>query len=582
MIKTIFHFLKPYKGLSVLTILTTLLDVSGALLIPTITADMINNGVNQGNMSYIIKQGIFMAVITLIVGVGTIWGSHLCAGLSSKLGMDMRNAIYDKTLTFSDYDFDRYGTGSMITRTLNDVNVIQQGVVWMIQYVIPVPLLCVMGICLAFSIDVTMGVILLASTATVILLAVFVTRKAAEIFEKLQRFLDRMNVVLRENLTGVRVIRAFNKERHEEKRMRKSFEDYAEASIKANKLFAGLESMSFFLVNVSVVVILWVGGNRVGTGFMEIGDITAVMEYAMMILFYIVMAQMVIILIPRARVCTERLRAVLEHEPSIWDEQSVKRISMTGEDREKKEILSFRNVSFRFEDAEEEMLQNLTFTCRRGETTAIIGGTGSGKSTIAKLILRFHDVTKGAICFAGSDIRKISQEELRSRISYVPQKAWLFSGTIADNLRQGKEDATEKEMKQALLTAQSEFVFSLQDGLNSHVAQGGTNFSGGQKQRLSIARALMKQADLYIFDDSFSALDFKTDAALRKALQSRMQDAAMLIVAQRVNTIMHAQQIIVLDEGKIAGIGTHESLLQTCPVYQKITHSQMKGDEDDE
>lgn len=228
------------------------------------------------------------------------------------------------------------------------------------------------------------------------------------------------------------------------------------------------------------------------------------------------------------------------------------------------------------------MLQNLTFTCRRGETTAIIGGTGSGKSTIAKLILRFHDVTKGAICFAGSDIRKISQEELRSRISYVPQKAWLFSGTIADNLRQGKEDATEKEMKQALLTAQSEFVFSLQDGLNSHVAQGGTNFSGGQKQRLSIARALMKQADLYIFDDSFSALDFKTDAALRKALQSRMQDAAMLIVAQRVNTIMHAQQIIVLDEGKIAGIGTHESLLQTCPVYQKITHSQMKGDEDDE
>lgn len=341
MIKTIFHFLKPYKGLSVLTILTTLLDVSGALLIPTITADMINNGVNQGNMSYIIKQGIFMAVITLIVGVGTIWGSHLCAGLSSKLGMDMRNAIYDKTLTFSDYDFDRYGTGSMITRTLNDVNVIQQGVVWMIQYVIPVPLLCVMGICLAFSIDVTMGVILLASTATVILLAVFVTRKAAEIFEKLQRFLDRMNVVLRENLTGVRVIRAFNKERHEEKRMRKSFEDYAEASIKANKLFAGLESMSFFLVNVSVVVILWVGGNRVGTGFMEIGDITAVMEYAMMILFYIVMAQMVIILIPRARVCTERLRAVLEHEPSIWDEQSVKRISMTGEDREKKRFYLF-------------------------------------------------------------------------------------------------------------------------------------------------------------------------------------------------------------------------------------------------
>lgn len=336
-------------------------------------------------------------------------------------------------------------------------------------------------------------------------------------------------------------------------------------------------------MNISVVVILWVGGNRVGAGAMQIGDITAVMEYAMMILFYIVMAQMVIILIPRAKVCMERLGAVLEHEPEIVDHVPEEAADEKIKAAEKQtDVLSFRDVTFRFGDAEEDTLQQLSFTCKRGETTAIIGSTGSGKSTIAKLVLRFHDVTGGSISFLGTDIRKLSQEKLRSRISYVPQKAWLFSGTIQDNLRQGKEDAVKEEMEHALKTAQADFVFSLPDGLNAHVAQGGTNFSGGQKQRLSIARALIKPADLYIFDDSFSALDFKTDAALRKALQSEMQDAAMLIIAQRVNTILHAEQIIVLDEGTVAGIGTHESLMKTCPVYQEIARSQMKGGGADE
>lgn len=383
-----------------------------------------------------------------------------------------------------------------------------------------------------------------------------------------------MNVVLRENVTGVRVIRAFNKEKYEEKRMRKSFEDYAEAAISANRLFVGLESIALFAINLMIVIILWLGGNRIGAGFMEIGDITALTQYAMMILFYIIMAQMVMILIPRALICVRRISDVLHLAPEIQDGI----VSVDNNPSQTKEVVRFKNASFRFADADENTLENLDFACKRGETTAIIGSTGSGKSTIAKLILRFHDVTSGSVLLNGKDIRSTTQKELRAHISYVPQKAWLFSGTIADNLRHGNDRATEQQMKHALSVAQSEFVYDLPDGLYSRVSQGGTNFSGGQKQRLSIARALSKKADLYIFDDSFSALDFKTDAALRKALANEVKDAAVLIIAQRISTIMNAEQIVVLEEGRVVGIGNHDFLMQTCPVYQDIAKSQMKGD----
>ena len=465
----------------------------------------------------------------------------------------------------------------MITRTLNDVNIVQQGVVWFIQMVLPVPAVCIMGIIMAFSIETAMGFLWIGATLFVILLAVFVTRKASVIFDKLQAFLDRMNVVLRENATGVRVIRAFHKEKYEEKRMKKSFEDYAESAIKANRLFAGLESAALLAINLCIVLILWVGGNRIGAGAMEIGDITALTQYAVMILFYIIMAQMVFIMIPRAMICVRRISAVLSHQPEIKDGNTVSSIQADN-----KEVARFVNAGFRFSDADEETLSNLNFTCKRGQTTAIIGSTGSGKSTIAKLILRFHDVTSGVVLLGGADIRTLPQARLRDRIAYVPQKAWLFSGTIADNLRHGNTQASEQEMKHALAIAQAQFVEELPEGLNSRVSQGGTNFSGGQKQRLSIARALMKKADLYIFDDSFSALDFKTDAALRKALREETKDAAVLIIAQRVSTIMNAEQIVVLEDGKIVGIGDHASLLETCPVYQDIAKSQMKGAEPNE
>ena len=591
--KLILRFIKPYKLLCIFTLLVMVLDVAGGILIPTVTANMINAGIGGGDMEYLLRSGLLMLLIAVVTSSGGLLGSWLSASLSAKIGRDMRNALYDKSLLFSAYDFEQFGTGSMITRTLNDVNMVQQGIVWFIQMVLPVPAVCIMGIAMAFSIDRVMGLLLIGVTLLIILLAVFVTRKAAAIFEKLQRFLDRMNVVLRENVTGVRVIRAFNKEKHEEGRMRKTFEDYAEVSIRANRLFAGLESVAILAINLSIVLILWLGGNRIGAGFMKIGDITALTQYAIMILFYIIMAQMVIILIPRAMICVRRISAVLELVPEIRDGQAAAdrrkpktnlRMDAQTDGRtagrtagRTDEVIRFKNAGFRFADADEDTLGGLDFACRRGQTTAIIGSTGSGKSTIAKLILRFHDVTSGEILLNGRDIREMMQEKLRACISYVPQKAWLFSGTIADNLRHGNEEASEEQMEHALSIAQADFVQELPDGLNSRVSQGGTNFSGGQKQRLSIARALIKKADLYIFDDSFSALDFKTDAALRKALAGEVKNAAVLIIAQRVSTIINAEQIIVLEEGRIVGMGDHNSLMESCSVYQDIARSQMKG-----
>lgn len=569
--KTLFPFLKPYRLQCGLILFIVLADVGGSLLVPTITASMINSAVGGGELTEIVQQGIVMLTIALVSGALTLLGGWLCARLSANLGRDLREAVYDKSLQFSASDFEVFGTASMITRTLNDVNIIQQAFVFFIQMILPVPVICVLGIVLSFRINCRMGYLILGGAVLVLLAALLIMRKAAPIFDKLQRFLDRMNVVLRENLTGVRVIRAFNKEAHETGRMEKTFDSYAESSIHANYLFAGLDCLATVVINLILVAVLYVGGNAVGVGGMEIGDITAVSEYAIWILMYIMMAQMTVLMLPRAITCMRRVAEVLNHKPEIVDGREEAAHS------EAAEVLAFNRVFFRFSDADEETLSDLFFVCRRGETTAVIGGTGSGKTTITKLLLRYHDVTDGAITLYGQNVRDITQDALRNAISYVPQKSWLFSGTIADNLRYGHPEATEEELCHALRVAQADFVFDLPEGLNAPVAQGGTNYSGGQRQRLSIARALVKKADLYVFDDSFSALDFKTDAALRRALATEVKDSAVLIIAQRISTILHADQIIVLDDGKIAGIGKHEELLKTCPIYLDIANSQMKG-----
>ena len=571
------RFLKPYRGLVAVTLLVLLVDNVGTLLVPTMLANMVNTGITTGDVDYILRNGLYMFIATSMASGGTVLGCYLSARLAANVACDIRNAVYDKSLELAASDFERFGTGSMITRSLNDINVIQQAILQTIQLVLPVPFLAVAGIVFAWFIDPAMGTLLGVVVAIVLVAAVFTVANAAPIFMRLQSFIDRMNVVLRENIVGVRVIRAFNKERHEEQRLDEVFSDYAANAIKVNHLFVGLDSSSFFLMNIAEVAVLWVGGNRVGAHAMQIASISAVLEYAILILFFVMMAQMVVLTLPRAAACLNRARQVLEIEPSIVDGQRT--LGDGAPASEDDAVAVFDHMSFRFDDADEDTLCDLSFACRRGQTTAIVGSTGSGKSTVAKLLLRFHDATKGAIRLDGVDLRELSQDEIRGHIAYVPQKAWLFSGTVASNLRFGNEDATETDMLHALEVAQSTFVLDQPQGLDTPVAQGGTNFSGGQRQRLAIARALMKQADLYIFDDSFSALDFKTDAALRHALQDETRDAAVLIIAQRISTILHADQIVVLKDGEIVGLGTHSELMETCEVYRAIAESQMKGGE---
>ena len=569
----ILRFLKPHWKLCVVTILLLIVDVAGALFIPTLVAEMLNDGTSGAAFSDIWHTGLQMAVVSVLAGACAILGGYACAALSARVGKDLREAVYAKSLKLSVYDFRQFGTASITTRTISDITTIQFALTSTIQMIIPVPLVCILSLVLTFFLDVRLGGILLAVALVVLALAWVIMRSAAPLFRRLQKLLDRMSTVLLENLTGVRVVRAFNNEGRETGRMVGAFSDYAATSIKANRLFANLDGLSFFCINFFVVVVYWLSGAHISTGQLQIGDITAVIEYALMVLFFLMMAQMVILTLPRALECCERVREVLDHSPEIVDlvEQDPETDSSSSE------VLAFRDVTFRFKDAEEDTLGHLNFVCRRGETTAIIGGTGSGKSTVASLILRFHDVTGGAIELNGVDIRQMTQAYLRDHLAYVQQKAWLFSGTIADNLRYSRAKASVEELMHAADVAQAgDFIRSLPDGLNSFVAQGGTNFSGGQKQRLSIARALVKKPELYIFDDSFSALDFKTDAALRKALAAETQDAAVLIIAQRVSSIRHANQIIVLHEGHMAGIGTHEELMKTCKVYQEIYESQTK------
>lgn len=570
--KLILRFLRPHWKLTLLTVVLLVVEITGGLFIPTLVAEMLNLGTSGAAFEAVCLTGVKMAVVSLAAGGCAILGGYACAALSAQVGREMRQAIYAKSLALSVYDFRQFGTASITTRTISDITTIQFALTSTLQLIVPVPVICAIALGLTFRLDAQMGLILLAVVAVILLIAFFIIRGAAPLFRRLQKLLDRMSTILLENLTGVRVVRAFHNEAREESRLITAFANYAATSIKANRRFANLDGLAFFCINFFVVIVYWVSGGRIAAGKFQIGDITAVIEYSILVMFFLMMAQLVILILPRALECCERVRLVLDHSPEITD-----LTDQAPAESHPAEVLSFRDVSFRFQDAEEDTLSHLDFVCRRGETTAIIGGTGSGKSTVASLILRFHDVTDGSIQLNGTDIRDMTQEYLRSHLAYVQQKAWLFSGTIAENLRYSRPDATEEELMHAADVAQAgDFIRSLPDGLNSFVAQGGTNFSGGQKQRLSIARALVKRPELYIFDDSFSALDFKTDAALRRALAAETQDAAVVIVAQRVSSICHAHQIVVLHEGKMAGIGTHEELMETCQVYREIYESQTK------
>ncbi len=578
--KLILQFARRHWAICGVAILFLILDVMGGLFIPTLAAEMLNLGAAGADFEKLVDTGIKMAVFSVAGGICGIVGGYASAVLASRIGKDIRNALYEKSLKLSVYDFRQFGTASITTRTVSDVNTIQFAINSMLTIVMPVPAICAVALFLSFRLDTSMGFLLLIVIAVVLILAFFIMRSAAPLFRRLQKLLDKMSVVLLENITGVRVVRAFNSEKREKKRMDDAFSTYAQTSIKANRHFACLDGLSFFFINLFIVVVYCISGAAISVGDMQIGDIVALIEYAMLVLFFLMMAQTEILMFPRALECCDRIRAVLEHSPEITDLTDRVAENMQKASVDNNEVLNFKDVSFRFADAEENTLSHLDFVCRRGETTAIIGGTGSGKSTVASLILRFHDVNAGSVKLNGIDVRDMPQKYLREHISYVQQKAWLFSGTIAENLRYSNKDASDEELMYAADVAQAgEFIRSLPEGLNSYVAQGGTNFSGGQRQRLSIARALVKKPELFIFDDSFSALDFKTDAALRRALVKETRDSAVLIIAQRVSTIRHADQIIVLNEGQMVGKGTHEELMQNCPVYQEIYQSQTKEGE---
>lgn len=549
------------------------LQVLGTLYLPTLTATILNDGVLQANLDQVYQTGRMMLLVAGGTGAAAIFSTYLAAEVSTKFSRNLRSQLFEQTQQLSVQDFKLFKTSSLITRATNDVEQVQTMLSMFFEMLLPMPFVVIIGMVLAYLREPQMALIIFITMVIFVTIAVLLIKKVLPIFEKVQTGLDRINERVGQFLSGIRVIRAFNRTKLEQRQMDESFHAFAELNIRINRWFALMMPLILLILNIATVAIVWFGADRITTGEMQIGDITAVMEYAMNILFYSVMALFSFVMMPRAITCAKRIREVLDHRPGIVD--GAEKLSET-----KPTKLEFKQVSFCYSDAENPVLHNVSFSCEAGTTTAIIGGTGSGKSTIAKLIPRLFDVQGGEILLNGRSLAELPQTQLRQKIGFVPQKAFLFSGTIADNLRHGNKNATEEEMNHAVTIAQaSAFIESLPNGLDAPVAQGGTNFSGGQKQRLAIAKMLMKKPQVYVFDDSFSALDFKTDAALRKALKEETKEAIVIYAAQRISTIKDADQIIVLDEGNVVGKGTHHELLRSCPHYLDIARSQLSEEE---
>lgn len=534
-------------------------------------------GIDMGQyqFNYIAKIGVYMLLITLAGGIFAILVSLIASKVAAGVAKDLRRDLFQKVESFSNREFDSFSTASLITRTTNDITQIQMFVVMAIRLICFAPIMGIGGMIMALQQGVSLSWIILLAIVLLIIVMVVICIVALPKFKSIQKMVDKLNLVTRESLTGMMVIRAFGTQKNEEERFDKANKDLTSVNLFVNRVMVILMPIITLIMNGVTLLIVWVGAHQIEAAQIQIGDMMAFMQYGMIIIMAFLMISMMFIMIPRASVSASRIAEVLESELSIKDSKNPKSL---GENS--KGEISFHNVSFKYGNAEDNVIENISFTAKPGQTTAFIGSTGSGKSTLVNLIPRFYDVTAGSITFDGIDIRDITQHELRSKIGFVPQKGVLFSGDIASNLRYGKRDASDSEIAEAAKVAQAEdFINSKLEKYESPIAQGGTNVSGGQKQRLCIARALAKKAPVYIFDDSFSALDFKTDAALRKALKKYTGDSTVLIVAQRISTIMDAEQIIVLDEGKMVGKGTHKELMQSCPTYREIASSQLNEEE---
>ena len=534
-------------------------------------------GIDTGKLqsNFILTSGGKMLLLSLVSMAATVIVSLLAAKVAAGLGRDLRKKVFRKVTSFSNAEFDKFSTASLITRSTNDIQQVQTLMVMLLRIVFYAPILGIGGIIKVLTTDLSMGWIIAVAVIAILSLVIGLFSIAIPKFKSIQKLVDKINLITRESLTGMLVIRAFNNQKHEEKKFEKGNQDLTKTNLFVSRLMSFMMPMMMFIMNAVTVLIIWVGSHQVDMGHMQVGDMMAFMQYTMQIIMAFLMISMVSIMVPRASVSAQRIAEVLDTDVTIRDTAEPKTFAS-----DQKGYVEFKNVSFRYPGAEEDVLSNITFTAKPGETTAFIGSTGSGKSTLINLIPRFYDVTSGQILIDGTDIREVSQKELREKIGYVPQKGVLFSGTIESNLKYGKKEATEEELAKAAEIAQAmEFINAKPESFRTEISQGGTNVSGGQKQRLSIARALTKKSEIFIFDDSFSALDFKTDAALRRALNNEIAGSTLLLVAQRISTIMNADKIIVLDEGTIVGTGTHEELMENCEVYKQIALSQLSREE---
>lgn len=568
--------LKPFAPMIILGIILTFTQSMLSLYLPNLMSSIVNNGIVGQDLDEVFRYGRYMLYVTLGFMACAISATFVASRVSAGFANKLRNAIYSKVQKFSLTEYKKISTSSLITRTTNDVTQVQQLTLMSMRMMIQAPLMCIGGIIMALSKNKQLSFLFVIVIPLLLVAIILLAKKILPLFTKLQKLTDRINQVIREKLTGVRVIRAFATQGYERKRYDKANKDIYNVSLKASYRMAILMPVVMFVINMSSVAVVWFGSHLVGDGAMQIGDMMAFMQYAIQVLFSILAVTMLFVMIPRAMVSVKRINEVLDTESVIKEKTEFvpkEKFTKPGE-------IEFINATFQYLDGDEPVLSDMNFKIEKGQTVAILGGTGSGKTSLLSLIMRFYDITSGTIKVGGVDIKDIPLEQLRDMMGYVPQKSVLFSGTIESNIKYGKQDATEEEMIRAAKISQSyDFINSLDEKFNAPVAQGGTNFSGGQKQRLSIARAIVKNPDIYLFDDSFSALDFQTDKKLREALAENVNGATVVIVAQRVSTVLNADKILFIDEGKIIAQGTHKELYNSCEEYREVVLSQITEEE---
>ena len=570
LIRLLRTYLRPYRRELALVVLLQLVGSIAALYLPSLNADIIDEGVAKGDTDYILRTGAWMLLVTLAQIAGSVTAVYFGSRAAMSFGRDLRSSIFHRVGEFSAREVARFGAPSLITRTTNDVQQVQMLVVLTCTMLVTAPIMCIGGIIMALHEDVGLSWLVLVAVPVMVLAVGLIVRRMIPQFRLMQERIDRVNRILREQISGIRVVRAFVREPHETRRFDVANTDLTATALHAGRLMVLIFPTVMLMFNVASVAVLWFGALRIDAGQLLIGELTAFLQYLILILMSVMMASLMVMMVPRATVCAERITEVLDTVPSVAPPAAPAPVVRgRGE-------LEFRGVSFQYPGAEQPVLQDISFRAVAGQTTAVIGSTGAGKTTLLSLVPRLFDATTGSVLVDGVDVREQDPDELWRRIGLVPQKAYLFSGTVASNLRYGNPDATDEELWRCLEIAQArDFVEAMPGGLEAPIAQGGTNVSGGQRQRLAVARALVRRPAIYLFDDSFSALDVGTDARLRAALRSEVADAVVLIVAQRVSTIMDADQIVVLDAGRIVGIGRHEELLATCPTYVEIVESQL-------